>query len=164
MNMIAAVDKNWGIGKDNGLLDHIPEDMKFFRETTKGKAVIMGRKTFLSFPNQKPLPNRLNIVLTHDKDFCPEGVLVADSIEKAVKIAKESYSDDDIFVIGGEAIYFAMEKLCKRAYITKIAKAYDADKFFPCLDEKKEWKVKHEEKLETEKGLSLTFLTYEKEN
>ena len=164
MNMIAAVDKNWGIGRDNGLLDHIPEDMKFFRETTKGKAVIMGRKTFLSFPNQKPLPNRLNIVLTHDESFCPEGVVVVDSIEKAIEKAREEYSDDDIFVIGGESIYFAMEKLCKRAYITKIDNEYDAEKFFPCLDEKDEWKVKHKEMLKTEKGLWLTFVTYEKES
>ncbi len=164
MNMIAAVDKNWGIGKDNGLLDHIPEDMKFFRETTKGKAVIMGRKTFLSFPNQKPLLNRLNIVLTRDKDFCPEGVVVCDNVEKAIAVAKESYADDDIFVIGGEVVYTEMEKLCKRAYITKIDKEYKADKFFPCLDEKPDWKIISEEMLKTEKGLWLTFVTYDKES
>ena len=164
MNMIAAVDKNWGIGKDNGLLDHIPEDMKFFRETTKGKAVIMGRKTFLSFPNQKPLPNRLNIVLSSDKSFCPEGAKTAETIEKAVEIARETYADDDIFIIGGEAVYFEMEPLCKRAYITKIENVYEADKFFPCLDEKNEWTIKHKEMLKTEKGLWLTFVTYEKES
>ena len=164
MNMIAAVDKNWGIGKDNGLLDHIPEDMKFFRETTKGKAVIMGRKTFLSFPNQKPLPNRLNIVLTSDKSFCPEGVVVCDAVEKAVEIARESYKDEDIFVIGGEAVYFEMEPLCSCAYITKIDNEYDAEKFFPCLDEKEEWKIKSEEMLKTEKGLWITFVTYERES
>ncbi len=162
MNMIAAVDKNWGIGKNNGLLDNIPEDMKFFRETTRGKAVIMGKNTFLSFPNQKPLPNRLNIVLTHDKTFAPDGVTVCDSIDKAIAAAKSEYKDEDIFVIGGEAVYTAMESLCDRAYITKIDKEYDADKYFPNLDEKREWRIATEEMLKTEKGLYITFVTYVK--
>ena len=129
MNIIAAADINWGIGKDNRLLDNIPEDMKFFRETTSGKAVIMGKNTFLSFPNQKPLPKRLNIVLTHDKSFAPEGVTVCESLEEAVEAAKAQYSDEDIFFIGGESVYKAAEKLCDTAYITKIDKAYDADRF-----------------------------------
>ena len=82
MNIIAAADKLWGIGKDNRLLDHIPEDMKFFRETTKGKAVIMGKNTFLSFPNQKPLPNRLNIVLTRDESFGAAGGLQSFGLQR----------------------------------------------------------------------------------
>ncbi len=160
MKMIAAVDKNWGIGKDNDLLDSIPEDMKFFRETTRGKAVIMGKKTFLSFPNQKPLPNRLNIVMTSDKSFAPDGVTVVDSIEKAIEAAKKEYSDEDIFVIGGEAVYKQMEPLCDCAYITKIDNEYDADRFFPNLDAIPDWKVAGEERILTEKGLYITFVTY----
>lgn len=162
MNMIAAVDKNWGIGKNNGLLDNIPEDMKFFRQTTNGKAVIMGKNTFLSFPNQKPLPNRMNIVLTHDKTFAPDGVTVCDSIDKAIAAAKSEYNDEDIFVIGGQAVYTAMESLCGRAYITKIDKEYDADRFFPILDDIPDWKVVGEEKVLTEKGFYITFVTYVK--
>lgn len=160
MNMIAAVDRNWGIGKDNGLLDNIPEDMRFFRETTKGKAVIMGKNTFLSFPNQKPLPNRLNIVLTRDKSFAPCGVVVCDNIDAAVAVAKSEYADEDIFVIGGESVYTAMEPLCDKAYITKIDNEYEADKHFVNLDEISAWRIKSEEMIKTEKGLYITFVTY----
>ena len=162
MNIIAAVDKNWGIGKDNGLLDHIPEDMKFFRETTKGKVVIMGKNTFLSFPNQKPLPNRLNIVLTHDKTFGFEGITVCDDLKKAIEIAKIQYKDEDIFIIGGESIYRQAEPFCSKAYITKIDNEYDADKFMVNLDKLPDWKVKSEENLKTEKGLYITFTEYVK--
>ncbi len=160
MNLIVAVDKNWGIGKDNGLLDHIPEDMRFFRETTKGKAVIMGKNTFLSFPNQKPLPNRLNIVLTHDKTFDREGIVVCDDLEKAIEIAKEAYADEDIFIIGGDSVYACAEPFCSVAYITKIEKTYDADRFMVNLDEIPSWVVETENKVVTEKGLELNFVKY----
>ena len=162
MNIIAAADINWGIGKDNRLLEHIPEDMKFFRETTSGKAVIMGKNTFLSFPNQKPLPKRLNIVLTHDKTFAPEGVVVCDDMEKAIEIAKESYADEDIFFIGGESVYNEAEKYCDTAYITKIDFAFDADRFILNFDEKDNWEIKNENMMKTEKGLYITFVTYKK--
>ncbi len=162
MNIICAADRNWGIGKDNRLLDHIPEDMKFFRETTKGKAVIMGKNTFLSFPNQKPLPNRLNIVLTHDESFRPEGVTVCRSIEDAVCIAKKTYASEDIFFIGGESVYRDSVSLCDRAYVTKIDNEYDADRFLVNFDELPGWKVKSEEMLKTESGLYITFVQYVK--
>ncbi len=164
MNIIAAADTNWGIGKDNSLLDNIPEDMKFFREKTMGKAVIMGKNTFLSFPNQKPLPKRLNIVLTSDKNFCPEGVVVCRSIPEALVEARKEYSDEDIFFIGGESVYNAAEEFCDTAYITKIDNSYDADRFLLNFDEKDNWYVKEEEMLKTEKGIYITFVTYKKEN
>ena len=162
MNIIAAADKNWGIGKDNPLLDHIPEDMKFFRETTKGKAVIMGKNTFLSFPNQKPLPNRLNIVLTTDPEFSAEGITVCKSLDDAVAFAKETYEDKDIFFIGGESVYRDAAEICDTAYITKIDNEYDADRFLVNFDLLPEWSVKCEEMLKTEKGLYITFVTYVK--
>lgn len=160
MNLITAVDKNWGIGKNNQLLDHIPEDMKFFRQTTKGKAVIMGKNTFLSFPNEQPLPNRLNIVLTRDKSFNREGIVVCDNLQSAIEWAKESYADEDIFIIGGDSVYRQAEPFCRVAYITKIHKAYDADRFMVNLDEIEAWKVETEEDVKTEKGLELTFVKY----
>ncbi len=160
MNLITAVDKNWGIGKDNNLLDHIPEDMRFFRETTKGKAVIMGKNTFLSFPNQKPLPNRLNIVLTHDKSFVREDIVVCDSLEKAIDEAKKSYNDEDIFIIGGDSVYACAEPFCNVAYITKIDNTYDADRFMVNLDEIGGWNIVSEECVKTEKGLNITFVKY----
>lgn len=163
MNIIAAADINWGIGIENRLLDHIPEDMKFFRETTSGKAVIMGKNTFLSFPNQKPLPKRLNIVLTHDKTVAPEGVVVCDNIEKAIEIAKSEYADEDIFFIGGESVYNEAERYCNTAYITKIDFSYKADRFLLNFDEKENWYIKEENMMKTEKGLYITFVTYKKD-
>lgn len=160
MNIIAAADKNWGIGKDNELLDHIPEDMKFFRQTTMGKAVIMGKNTFLSFPNQKPLPNRKNIVLTHDKSFDFEGIQVCEGLEAAINLAKKEYSDEDIFIIGGESVYFAAEPLCDVAYITKIDNEYPADKYMVNLDESENWRIATEEMIKTEKGIYITFVKY----
>ncbi len=162
MNIIAAADLNWGIGKNNDLLDNIPEDMKFFREKTLNKAVIMGKNTLLSFPNKKPLPKRLNIVLTRDKSFNCEGAVVCHSIEDAIKCAKESYKDEDIFFIGGENVYSQAEKFCDTAYITKIDNTYDADRFILNFDEKDTWKIASEEMLKTEKGIYITFITYKK--
>ena len=125
MNIIAAADLNWGIGKDGDLLDHIPEDMKFFREKTMGKAVIMGKKTFLSFPNQKPLPKRLNIVLTHDESFCPEGVTVCKNMEDAIAEARKEYNADR-FILNFDEInewHIANEEMIKTEkglYITFV--------------------------------------------
>ena len=161
MNIIVAVDKNWGIGKDNQLLDHIPEDMKFFRETTIGKAVIMGKNTLLSFPNQKPLPNRENIVLTHG-DLDIEDIEIFDNLKSAVIFAKELFEDDEIFVIGGESVYRQALPLCKKAYVTKINKEYDADRFMPNLDEDEAWKITEEKTVETAKGIEITFTLYER--
>ncbi len=162
MNIIAAADLNWGIGKDNGLLDNIPEDMRFFREKTMNKAVIMGKNTLLSFPNQKPLPKRLNIVLTRDESFECAGAVVCHSIEDAIKCAKESYKDEDIFFIGGENVYGQAEKFCDIAYITKIDNRYDADRFILNFDEKDGWEIASEEMIKTEKGIYITFVTYKK--
>ena len=104
MNLIAAVDKNWAIGLKNKLLVSIPSDMKFFRETTTGKVVVMGRKTLESFPNQRPLKNRVNIVLTKDETYQVKDALVVHDMEQLrEELAK--YPSEDIYVIGGESIY-----------------------------------------------------------
>ncbi len=162
MNIIAAADLNWGIGKDNNLLDHIPEDMKFFREKTQGSAVIMGKNTFLSFPNQKPLPNRLNIVLTRDKNFRAEGIIVCSCIKDAVETAKKEYTDDKIFFIGGEAVYRIAVDYADTAFITKIDKEYEADRHIVNFDELENWYVSSEEIIKTDKGIYITFVTYMK--
>lgn len=134
MNLIAAVDNNWGIGYKNELLVRIPEDQKWFRETTTGKAVIMGRKTLESFPNKRPLKNRTNIVITRDKNYQVEGAIVVHSIDEAIEAAKD-FSDEDIYVIGGESIYRQMLPFCDVAHITKIDYEYQADAHFPNLDQ-----------------------------
>ena len=119
MNLIAAVDRNWAIGYKNELLVRIPEDQKWFRETTTGKAVIMGRKTLESFPNKSPLKNRLNVVITSDMNYSVPGAVVVHSIDEAVEAVRD-YADDDVYVIGGESIYRQMLPLCSTAHITKV--------------------------------------------
>ena len=111
MNLIAAVDKNWAIGKDNKLLVSIPIDMKFFRETTTGKVVVMGRKTLESFPNGLPLKNRTNIVLTHNANYDGKGAIVVNTMEALLEELKK-YNSEDIYVIGGEQIYKALLPYC----------------------------------------------------
>ena len=102
MNLIAAVDKNWAIGYQNKLLTSIPEDMKFFRQTTTGKVVVMGRKTLESFPGKKPLKNRTNIVLTKNPSYQAEGAIVVHN-EDELREELKKYDSEDIFVIGGRA-------------------------------------------------------------
>ena len=140
MNLIAAVDRNWAIGYKNELLVRIPEDQKWFRETTTGKAVIMGRKTLESFPNKSPLKNRLNVVITSDMNYSVPGAVVVHSIDEAVEAVRD-YADDDVYVIGGESIYRQMLPLCSTAHITKVDYAYQADAHFPDLDKEEGWKI-----------------------
>lgn len=159
MKLIAAVSRNWGIGKDGNLLFSLPSDMKFFRETTTGAAVIMGRKTLESFPGGKPLKNRTNIVLTHDETFSREGTEICFSKEEAAKKAAEC---ENVFVIGGEAVYSLFLNDCDTAYITKVESFAQADKFFPNLDENPAWTLETQSEPICENGHSFTFCTYKK--
>ncbi|MBQ7739796.1 MAG: dihydrofolate reductase [Eubacterium sp.] len=128
VNLIVAVGKNNEIGKGNDLIWHFKEDMKFFKETTMGSAVIMGRKTFESLP--KALPGRKNIIITNNSDYSAEGAEVVNSIDEALEKA-----GDNAFVIGGASIYKAMLPLCDKLYITEIdAVCNDAEVFFPEYD------------------------------
>lgn len=161
MNLIAAVDNNWAIGFQNSLLVRIPEDQKWFRETTTGKAVIMGRKTLESFPNKAPLKNRTNIVITKDVNYKVEGAIVVHSVEEAVKAA-EGFASEDIYVIGGESIYRQMLPLCNVAHITKIDYTYQADAFFPNLDADSEWKITETSDERTYFDLLYEFVKYER--
>ena len=138
MNLIAAVDRNWAIGKNNELLVRIPMDQKFFRETTTGKVVVMGRKTLESFPNGLPLKNRTNIVLTHNPNYAVKDAIIVHSLDELHEELKK-YNSEDIYVIGGEKIYEQLLDECDVAHITKIDYAYDADAHFPNLDEKPGW-------------------------
>ena len=161
MNIIAAVDKNWAIGKNNELLVRIPMDQKFFRETTTGKVVVMGRKTLESFPNGLPLKNRTNIVLTHDHTYkVPGAVVVHDMYELHEELKK--YDSEDIYVIGGETIYRQLLDECDVAHITKIDYAYDADAYFPNLDERPEWKITADSEEQTYFDLEYYFYRYER--
>ena len=156
MNLIAAVDQNWAIGNKNELLVRIPADQKFFRETTTGKVVVMGRKTLESFPNGLPLKNRTNIVLTHDHTYKVPGAVVVHDMDELHEELKK-YDSEDIYVIGGETIYRQLLDECDVAHITKIDYAYDADAYFPNLDERPEWKITAESVQYLRKGGRLLF-------
>ena len=159
MKLIVAVSENWGIGKDNDLLFSIPKDMKFFRETTMGKTVILGRKNLESFPGAKPLPKRPNIILTRDKNFKVEGATVVNSIDELLAM---EFDKDDAFVIGGEEIYRQLLPYCDKCFITKVKETADADKFMVNLDEDGEWKLTSESEEIEDNGHIITFCTYER--
>ncbi|MCQ2492355.1 MAG: dihydrofolate reductase [Lachnospiraceae bacterium] len=159
MKMIVCADKNWGIGKKNQLLVSIPSDMKFFRTTTTGHVVVMGRKTLESFPNGMPLPKRTNIVLTKNKDYNGHGAIVVGSKEELLE-ELSNYESDDIYIIGGESIYRMMLPYCDTAYVTRLDYAYDADTYFPDLDADDEWYLAVEGEEETYFDIEFYFNTY----
>ena len=130
MNLIVAVDKNWAIGLKNKLLISIPADMKFFRDTTMGKVVVMGRKTLETFPSGQPLKRRTNIVLTRDKNYQVKDAVVVHTVEELLEELTQ-YDEEEIYVIGGESIYRQLLPYCKVAHVTKIDHAYEADTYFP---------------------------------
>ncbi len=161
MNIIVDVDQKFGIGYENNLLFNIPRDKKFLRDQTVGKTVIMGRKTMESLPFGKPLKDRVNIVLTRNKNFTCSGVLVYNDIETLLNELPDD--TDDIYVIGGEEIYTQFLPYCKTAYITKIKAEKKADKFFPQIDEMKEWKVDNIICVDTHCGVDYEIIKYSAE-
>ncbi len=158
MKLIVAVDKNWGIGKEGNLLTSIPDDMRFFRETTQRHVLVMGSKTLRSFKNSRPLPGRLNIVLTRS-EAAFAGAVVCRSIEQALNLLK-SFSSDDIMVIGGGLIYRQLLPYCSKAYITKMRFDGGADTFMPNLDEVDSWKLTGESEIKDYEGLEYSFTEY----
>ena len=161
MKAILAADKNWGIGYNNRLLVSIPSDMKFFRQTTTGKVVVMGRKTLESFPNGLPLKNRTNIVLTANPDYDVKDAVIVHSKDDLLEELKK-YNEDDIYVIGGESVYRMMLPYCDTVLVTKIDRAFQADTHFPNLDEMEEWTLTEESEEQTCFDLEFRFTKYER--
>lgn len=161
MNIIVAVDKNWAIGKDNRLLVSIPADMKMFRRETTGKVVVMGRRTLESFPNGLPLKNRTNIVLTGNKNFRVKDAIVVHTIEELLEEIKK-YPSEDVYCIGGDSVYKQLLPYCDTAHVTKIDFAYEADRYFPNLDERKEWTITARSEEQTYFDLEYQFVKYER--
>ena len=161
MNAIVAADKNWAIGYKNKLLVSIPADMKFFRQMTGGKVVVMGRKTLESFPGGQPLKNRVNVVLTTDKNYKVKDTVIVHSVEEMVEELKK-YNSEDVYVIGGESIYRQLLPYCTKAYVTKIDHAYDADTYFPDLDADPEWEMTKISDEQTYFDLEYVFVIYER--
>lgn len=160
MNLIACADKNWGIGFDGELLFRIPDDLKRFKEMTLGKTVVMGRKTLESLPNGKPLPKRLNIVLSRDKEFKTKGAKVINSISDFLQ-KYDAVNNPDIFVIGGEQIYRELTSYCKYAYITRVDADRPADTFIENFDELKNFKLANRSPVCDCNGVKYTFDVYE---
>ena len=158
ITMIAAAAENNALGKDNDLVWHLPDDFKRFKRLTSGHHIIMGRKTFESFP--KLLPDRTHVIITRKEDYQPEGTIVVNSMEEALRVSK---LDDQPFIIGGGEIYkMGMEK-ADRIELTRVHAEFDADTFFPEID-KNQWtlvKDQYHEKDEKHK-YSFTYLTYER--
>lgn len=161
MNIIVNADKNWAIGKNNSLLVRIPADMKYFRQMTEGNIVVMGRKTLESFPGGQPLKNRVNVVLTTDKNYKVKDTVIVHSVEEMVEELKK-YNSEDVYVIGGESIYRQLLPYCTKAYVTKIDHAYDADTYFPNLDADPEWEMTKISDEQTYFDLEYVFVIYER--
>ncbi len=161
LNLIVAVDKNWAIGKNNKMLWSIPADMRFFRKKTTGHVVVMGRKTLESFPNGLPLKQRTNIVLTANPRYHVKDALIVHTTEELLERLK-GYDPREIFVIGGESIYRQLLPYCDTAYVTRIDHAYDADTYFPNLDQMPEWTMTEVSEEQTSFDLEFVFTKYER--
>jgi len=159
ISIIVSVSENWGIGKDNELLWHIPDDLKRFRKLTLGKTVIMGKKTWESLP-KKPLQGRKNIVLTDVPGECIDCSITAYSIEDALGKCEK---DEEIFIIGGGSVYRQFLPIADRLYITHVRKKVPADIFFPVIDQRI-WRIVEKEDFKTEVDgeLSYSYVIYER--
>ena len=134
MNLIVNVDSNWAIGYRGKLLVSIPEDMKFFRSETTGKVVVLGRKTLDTFPGGQPLKNRTNIILTRNPNYQVKGAIICHSVEEVLEELKK-YNSEDVYIIGGDSIYKEFLPYCDVAHVTRTDHVYDADAWFPNLEE-----------------------------
>ena len=161
MKTIVNVDKNWGIGLGDKLINHIPADMKFFKEKTTGNVVVMGKTTFLTFPGQKALPNRVNIVLTTDHEWSADNVIVCHSLDELFE-QLERYDTDTVFVIGGSKVYEQLLPYCDTAYVTKVETEKRADRFFPNLDEAEGWEIINKGEILEHNDVRFRFVTYKK--
>lgn len=161
MNLIAAVDRNWAIGRKGRLLAAIPGDQRHFREETLGKAIVLGRKTLQTFPQGLPLKDRANFILSRNRDFRVKGAEIVHSLE-ALREALAPYPSRDVYCVGGESVYRQLLPWCDAAYITRIDRDYEADAWFPDLDADPEWELTADGEERTYFDIAYTFLRYER--
>jgi dihydrofolate reductase len=157
LTLIAATSTNNALGKDNQLVWHLPDDFKRFKALTSGHYIIMGRKTFESFP--KPLPNRTHVIITRNKNYqAPDGCIVVTSLEKAIEVCP---TNEEVFIIGGGEIYKQSVDIAHKIELTKVHTVVDADTFFPEIDTQKYDLVFEEHHPKDDKhAFDFTFLTY----
>lgn len=162
MNFIVAVTNDYAIGKNNNLLFHLPTDLKYFKEKTLNKIVIMGERTYLSLP-VKPLPKRTTIVLSNNPNFNDDRVIIARSLEDLFNKLKQ-YNDDDIFVCGGASVYNLLMDYCKTGYITRVNITVPADTYIDNIDKKDNFELTSQTQPQTENGLEFKFQEYTNKN
>ena len=161
MNLIVNVDSNWAIGYRGKLLVSIPEDMKFFRSETTGKVVVLGRKTLDTFPGGQPLKNLTNIILTRNPNYQVKGAIICHSVEEVLEELKK-YNSEDVYIIGGDSIYKEFLPYCDVAHVTRTDHVYDADAWFPNLEEDPAWVLTGESEEKTYFDLEFRFCRYER--
>lgn len=158
MNLIVVVDKNWGIGRKNGLLFRLPRDMQFFREKTTGKVIVVGANTFNSFPNGA-LPNRVNVILD-DSGATHENAVTVTTVDELHNYLSQ-YNTQDVFVCGGASVYKLFLDRCDKAFVTKVQSDGNAEVFFPNLDVLPNWQLVEESAPIEDNGHTITFCTYQ---
>lgn len=161
MNIIAAVDSNWAIGYQNSLLVRIPRDQQIFREMTEGKVIVAGRKTLETFPQKQPLKNRVNMILSRNQNYAVKGAVVVHSVRELLEELRQ-YDEKDVYVAGGASVYEQLLPYCDTAYITKIDYTYQADAYFPRLDQMADWQLTSDSEEQTYFDLEYYFHKYER--
>lgn len=164
LSIIVAAAENNVIGKDNSLIWHLPTDMKFFKEKTKGHAIITGRKNYESIPEKfRPLPDRTNIVITRQLDYNAKGAIVVSSIEEAIEYVETHFANQEVFIIGGAEIYKQTLTMCQKVYLTRIHHTFQGDVFFPELP-LTYWKLKAQLSISADEKnkYPFTFETWER--
>ena len=160
MNLIVAADNDWGIGKDGDLLCHLSGDLKFFKETTMGHTVVMGRTTLESLPGKRGLPGRKNIVITRQQGYTAERVdTVVHDMEELAEVLKD---DPEAFVVGGANVYEQLLPCCSTCYITRIYDSFGADRFFPDLDADPDFAITWKSDMQEENGIKYQWFKYER--
>lgn len=159
MNLIAAVDKEWGIGNNGDLLIRIGDDLQEFKRLTMGKIVVLGRKTLATFPRGEALKNRTNIIISHDTNLKPNNAIVCNSLEELLDELKR-YDSEDIFVVGGASVYNLLLPYCDTAYITKIDMSFDKDTWLPNLDLDSNWSCVFTGEEQESEGVKYYFTKY----
>lgn len=163
MIAIVAADRNWAIGRDGRMLYHLPGDLKYFAEKTRGGVLVMGRATLQSFPGGRPLKGRVNIVLTRNRGFSAPGAVVAHDLSRLRELLGD-YPDRPVFLLGGHQVYAQLIDCCDRALVTKVDAGSEADSFFPDLDSRPGWKLAGCQPPREDGGISYRFCEYVNEH
>ncbi|MFA5450008.1 MAG: dihydrofolate reductase [Clostridia bacterium] len=161
MQAIVAVDKSWGIGKNNEMLFHMPADLAYFKQKTLGKVIVMGGNTLLSFPHSRPLPGRTNIVLSDV--FTRKDCIVVPTLD-ALREELKKYAADDVFIVGGAMFYRTMLPYCSKAYVTKVDAEGNATHFFNNLDTLPNWQLESESSPFTTNEYNIRYTVYKNNN